>query len=99
MYFTLSVSNLSDRILSIAKKEAHNQGNILNVVDSMGSLHILTLSCSQQSDLASVIGTLETGVNSKVITVEDSSGKKVDFWLIEEEQPAFFNRYTLSLAV
>lgn len=99
MYYTLSVSNLSDRVLSIAKKEAHAQGNILTIIDSMGSLHILSFSCGQQSDLAGVIGTLETGINSKVILVEDSTGKKIDFWLIEEEKPAFFNRYTLSLAV
>lgn len=97
MYYRLSVKNLSDRIFNVAKSESRTKGNLLSSVDYIGSVRILALHCKKKSDLANIVGTLETEPNTEVMVVEDDDGRNVDFRIIREERKIFFDRNTLSL--
>ena len=98
MYYRLSVKNLSDRIFNVARCESRQKGNLLSAVDLICSIRVLSLHCRKKSDLANIVGTLETEPNTEVVVVEDGDGRNVDFRLIKEERNPFFDRNTLSLS-
>jgi len=98
MYYRLTVENLSDRIFNITQQEVHRRDKILRVVDSIGTVKILLLTCDEESDIASVVTTLETDKNATVMFVQDSGGTQVNFRKLREQQKPYFNRHTLSIS-
>lgn len=97
MYYKLFVSNLSNRIFNVARREAFDRGNILRIADNFGNTHLLWLACQKNHEIADVVETLETDKNAKIISVESTSGKDIDFRILGANKKPFFNRYTLSL--
>ena len=99
MYYKITVENLSNRILNITQQEVQRRGRLLRVIDAIGSVKILLLTCEHANELAGVVTTLETDRNSRVMFVQDERGKQVDFGSIREAKEPSFNRDTLSMSM
>ncbi len=97
MYFRLTVENLSHRIFNIAQQEVQRRGHLLRLVDSIGNVKVLLLTCDHVSEIASLVSTLETDRDAIVLFVQDYKGRHIKFRNIPQEETPYFNRHTLSL--
>ncbi len=98
MIFKVFVKHLSDRLLHIAKHEAGHRGYYLKRLIQADDYSVLSIYCSDEHYLPSLVDTLETDRKTRVFAITGAENRHLEFRNISPE-PEFSMFHTEPLEI